>query len=207
VGAAGADPGPPEVRRLPDGGRILIRPLLESDREELAEGFRQLSPESRRLRFFLPPDELTEPMLDYLTRLDYDVHYALGARAIDEPGQPGVGVARWVRDADDRRRAEPAVTVADAFQRRGVGTALLSALAARAVERGIEVFAAKVLWENEEWLHSLRALGARVEPDEPGVASIEFDLVTHETERTSGLRRLVKAIAARIEELREELRP
>jgi GNAT superfamily N-acetyltransferase len=207
VSAAVTDPGPPEIRRLPDGGRLLIRPLVASDRDELAEGFRQLSPESRRLRFFRPPDELSEPVLDYLTRLDYDLHYALGARAIDEPGRPGVGVARWVRTEDDRRRAEPAVTVLDAYQRRGVGTALLSVLAARAVERGIEVFAAKVLWENEDWLHSLQELGARIEPAEPGVASIEFDLVVHEPARTTGLRRLVKEIAARIEEFREELRP
>jgi GNAT superfamily N-acetyltransferase len=197
------DPGPPEVRRLPDGTRILIRPLVEADRDALAEGFRQLSPQSRRLRFFRPPDELTEPVLDYLTRLDYDLHYALGAQAIDEPGQPGVGVARWVRTEDNRRQAEPAVTVLDAFQRRGVGTALLSALATRAVERGVEVFAAKVLWENEDWLHSLRDFGARVEPAEPGVASIEFDLIAHEKSRTTLLRRLVKAIAARVEEFRE----
>jgi GNAT superfamily N-acetyltransferase len=202
------DPGPSEIRTLPGGGRILIRPLLASDREALAAGFGRLSPESRRRRFFQAPDELTEPVLDYLTRIDYDLHYALGALALDEPGQPGVGVARWVRREDDRTHAEPAITVLDEYQRRGVGTALLSVLAERAVERGVEVFVAKVLWENEDWLDSLRALGARVMPAEPGVASIEFDLAVEADAAATHtlLRRLVGAIAARVEMFRE-LRP
>ena len=43
--------------------------------------------------------------------LDYDRHFALAAFAVDEPGEPGVGVARWIRQADDPAKAEAAVTV------------------------------------------------------------------------------------------------
>lgn len=194
-------PGPAELHTLRDGTHILIRPLLASDRDALAAGFEQLSPESRRMRFFSAPEHLTAPVLDYLTQLDYDHHYALGAIAVDEPGQPGVGVARWVRRDDDPTRAEPAITVLDAYQRRGIGTTLITVLATRAMEKGIEVFVARVLWENEAWLDSLRGLGARVEPDEPGVARIEIDLVRHTPETTTLVHRIVRAIAARLAEL------
>jgi GNAT superfamily N-acetyltransferase len=190
-----AGAGAPEVHTVRDGRRILVRPLVESDRDALAAGFERLSAESRRRRFFNAPEHLTAPVLDYLTHLDYDNHYAIGAIAIDEPGQPGVGVARWVRCDDDPARAEPAVTVLDEYQRLGIGTTLMSVLAARALERGVTVFVAKVLWENEAWLDSLRAMGARVGPDEPGVASIEFDLVAHPQVRRTLLHRFIRAFA------------
>lgn len=154
----------------------MIRPLLPSDREELARGYRELSEESRRRRFFSPPPRLSEALLDYLTDLDFDRRFALAADLDDEPERPGVGVARWVRKRDDPTRAEAAVTVADSWQGRGIGTALLLALVEAAVERGITTFVADVLWENRALLETLRELGARVGPAEPGVARVEFDL-------------------------------
>ena len=162
---------------LGDGTRVLIRPLLYSDRQELALGYQHLSPEGRRLRFFAAPRELSAADLDYLTRLDYDDHFAWAAFALDAPGRPGIGVARYVRDRQDPTRAEAAVTVLDEYQRRGLGTLLLVLLAQAAVERGVRTFVGHVLWENLDALQPLlEDLGARTVPEEPGVARVEVDL-------------------------------
>lgn len=149
---------------------------MPSDRDELAQGYDQLSEGSRRRRFFSPPTRLSAALLDYLTDLDFDQRFALVAQIADDAEMRGLGVARWVRDRTDPSKAEAAVTVADAWQGRGIGTQLLLALVEAAVERGITAFVADVLWENTALLDTLRALGAHVRPSEPGVARVEFDL-------------------------------
>jgi hypothetical protein len=59
-----------EVVSLSGGDRVLVRHLLASDREELAERYLELSPEARRLRFFNAPDHLSTRLLDYLLDVD-----------------------------------------------------------------------------------------------------------------------------------------
>ena len=101
----GADPGA-EVVTLADGGRILIRPLLPTDRDELAERYLELSPEARRLRFFNAPEHLSDRLLDYLMDVDGPDRCALVAFALDHEETPGVGLARYVRSRDEPECAE-----------------------------------------------------------------------------------------------------
>lgn len=161
---------------LADGTRIGIRPLLYSDRHQLAEGYQHLSGESRRLRFFTPPSGLSAQDLEYLTNIDYHDHFAWAAFALDSPASPGVGVARYIRERARPDHAEVAVTVVDAYQNRGLGSLLLLLLAEEARRKGITTFVSYVLWDNENVLAGLRAAGARVEPEEPGVARVEIDI-------------------------------
>ncbi len=183
--------------RLDDGATILIRLLVAGDRDELAREYDRLSAFSRRRRFFSPPKRLSDSLLDYLTNLDYHDRFALIAYATDEPTPRGVGVARWVRDATSPTQADAAVTVVDEWQHRGVGTRLLAALIDEAAAAGIETFTADVLWENEGALGPLRSLGARVRPQEAGVARVEFDLPASGDELAgTAMHHLVSAIAA-----------
>ncbi len=162
-----------EIVTLADGERILVRDLLPSDRDELAQRYCELSPETRRLRFFNAPDHLSERVLDYLMDVDQRDRAAVVAFSLDD-GQIGVGIARYVRDRVDPTCAEAAVTVLDAYQSRGIGTALLRRLADTARANGIETFTASVMWENRELLDNLRSLGAEIAPSEPGVASVRI---------------------------------
>jgi GNAT superfamily N-acetyltransferase len=86
------------------------------------------------------------------------------------PAQPSaeiVGECRFVRLADQPDTADLGVTVVDAWQSRGLGSALLARLSERALEAGIEYFTAEVLAENRTALALLPALG-RVETESAG---------------------------------------
>ena len=112
-------------------------------------GFAKLSRESRYFRFLADRKELTESDLTYLTEVDFDNHYAIVAFTQDESGEViGVGVARYVRLADRSDTAEVAVTVADDYQRRGVGTMLYDRLLAAARAAGIKVLRSDIHFEN-----------------------------------------------------------
>lgn len=127
------------------------------DRAGLAAGFERLSELSRYRRFLSPTARLTNRQLEYLTDVDHHDHEALVA--IETASRHGVGVARYVRDPEHPREAEFAVAVADDWQRRGLGTALLRRLAARALEEGITRFTGLVLGDNEPMRQLLETLG------------------------------------------------
>ena len=145
---------------LRDGRPILLRQIRPEDRERLAEGLRRLSPGSRYLRFHADVDQLSDRQLDYLTRVDHVEHEAIVALDLQRPDVPGIGVARYIRDAFERHVAEAAVTVADEYHGLGAGTLLLGVLAARAREQGVEVFRNYVLASNDAMLEVFDALGA-----------------------------------------------
>jgi pimeloyl-ACP methyl ester carboxylesterase/GNAT superfamily N-acetyltransferase len=136
---------------------VQIRPLVPDDKRGLAAGFQRLSPLSRYRRFLSPTARLTEAQLAYLTEIDHHDHEALVA--IDPGTRDGLGVARFVRSAEHRDEAEFAVAVADDWQRRGLGTALLGELATRAREEGVARFTGLVLADNRPVLEMLARLG------------------------------------------------
>lgn len=115
-------------------------------------------------------------MLTYLTELDYFRHFAWGALALDSPGQPGIGVARYISSEDNPEVAEAAITVIDAFQRRGLGTILLQALAASGHVNGIVRFRSYVSTENFPMVSILKALGSATSVDSPGVLVSDLEL-------------------------------
>ncbi len=154
LGAAGAAAEEIELR---DGARVLVRPLQPDDKGLLAAGFDRLSPESRYLRFFGAKKRLSPDELQDLTEIDHTDHEALGA--LDPATGLGVGVARFIRDPSDPGSAEAAVTVADDWQGRGLGTALLRRLVVRAREEGVERFVASLFVENRDMLEVFRRVG------------------------------------------------
>jgi GNAT superfamily N-acetyltransferase len=164
------------VRTLADGGRILVRPLEATDRDELALRYEELSAESRRRRFVSAPEHLSPALLDHLLDVDGADRVALVAVDADDPAGPGIGIARYLRNGERPAEAEIAVTVLDAHQRRGIGTALAHELATVARAHGITAFTASVMWDNVDVLEALRLAGATVTPDEPGLAAVRIEL-------------------------------
>lgn len=143
-----------ERHRLRDGTRIEVRPIRAEDAERLEEAFGRLSDDSRRRRFLAPKARLSKHELHYFTEVDHHRHEALVAVDVDRDGAI-VGVARFIKLEDEPGTAEAAITVADDWQRRGVGTVLLEHLRARARDEGVTTFLAEVLPENEERIRAL----------------------------------------------------
>ena len=161
---------------LLDGTRVVMRPIEPVDKDAIREGFEHLSEESRYRRFMGGVKRLTPPILEALTEVDHENHEAWVAYAPDDRGSPGVGVARYVRLKEDPRIAEPAVTVIDEYQKRGLGTMMMDVLARDAVGHGINRFRAYVLADNQPILKILRRFGATMHVDEPGVLRADIDL-------------------------------
>jgi RimJ/RimL family protein N-acetyltransferase len=184
----------PSVHRLRDGAALEIRPIEPRDKDGLAEGFAQLSPESRYRRFLSPMDHLTSSSLAYLTEVDHHDHEALVA--VDAQSGEPAGVGRFIRIDGEPTIAEVAVAVPDAWQGRGVGSELLARLADRAGEEGVATFRATCLSDNVEALHLLESLG----PERPvgsGAGVIELEVDLNEPLRPeSPLRRALREAAA-----------
>jgi GNAT superfamily N-acetyltransferase len=161
---------------LRDGSVVLIRQVQSGDAPLLAEGFARLSAESRRLRFLMSKSNLTPAELRYFTEIDHHDHEALGA--LNPADGRGLGVARYIRHAEDPAGAEVAVTVIDEWQRRGLGTELLNRLADRARQEGICHFTALVSSDNAGVQGLLREslVGARVTDRESGAVEYEIPL-------------------------------
>lgn len=167
--------GPPAFRlRLGDGRRVLIRPISAADAPRVAAGLARMSERSRYLRFGRPVEALSERHLRYLTDVDQWQHVAWGALALDEPGSPGVAVARFVRLSDDPRTAEVAVTVIDEYQHAGLGRALLDTVLLAALEGGVTRLLAFVLPENEAALGLFTAVGGRITGEDEGMLVTEI---------------------------------
>lgn len=161
---------------LMDGTHISMRPIEPGDKAAIADGFDHLSDESRYRRFMGGVKRLTPPILAALTEVDHVDHEAWVAYAPDEPGGPGIGVARYVRLRDEPDVAEPAVTVIDEYQGRGIGTAMMDVLARDAAEHDIRRFRAYVLVDNGPIIKILRRFGATMSVEEPGVLRADIDL-------------------------------
>jgi GNAT superfamily N-acetyltransferase len=146
---------------LPDGRRVVFRPILPEDKARLQEGLQHLSDETKYMRFFSPIDRFTESQLRYLTEIDFEDHFAWVGVLPDEVGSPGVGVARWIRLKDRPDVAEGAVVVVDGMQKLGIGKTLLWLAARSAIERGIKAFQVWTLGDNGPVHHLLEGLGAR----------------------------------------------
>ena len=133
----------------PDGPGTAIRSVGPADLAALSGFFAGLSVESRYLRFFAPVTP-AHGLLHLLSggpaNVDAIVAVADGvivghAMAADRPGDPC-----------GTQMTDVGVVVADAWQRRGVGAALMRALVLRAQARGVTSLAMDVLPANRRVL-------------------------------------------------------
>jgi GNAT superfamily N-acetyltransferase len=133
----------------------VVRPLERTNAAIAVDAvFAGLSPRSRYLRFHSPVPRLTPAVRARLVDVDGRRRAGLVACVRGTP----IGIARVIGDGTGA--AEVGVAVVDAWQRRGVGRHLLTALAALAEEIGYTELRGSILPENI----AMRGLVARVLP-------------------------------------------
>jgi ribosomal protein S18 acetylase RimI-like enzyme len=155
-----ATPGfEPRTMELTDGTKVHVRPIVPDDEPLLHEAVAAMSERSVYFRFFSPLKRMPDALAHRLAVVDYNDRFALVATTHRPGGKERiVGVARYDRVAGTNV-AETAVAVVDEFQRRGLGSALMTILGKVAREHGIETFTLIVLPENQQMLGLLRKMG------------------------------------------------
>mgnify|MGYP000603281593 CR=1 FL=1 len=146
---------------LADEGIWHAREIRPEDAEMEQDFIRDLSDEARYFRFMQVMQELTPEMLVRFTQIDYDREMALVAVVNEHtPRARILGVARYVSNPD-RQSCEFALTVADEWQKKGIGRQLMQRLMTVARDRGIEIMEGEVLSNNSKMLRLCERLGFR----------------------------------------------
>lgn len=147
---------------LRDGTRVVIRPIRPEDRRIEQDFVHNLSDESRYFRFFNAVRDLSETALTRFTQVDYDRDMALIAVICENALETQIGVARYSINPDGRS-CEFAIAVADAWQRKGIGSRLMHSLTDAARRRGLETMEGLVLSGNARMLALMDGLGFTID--------------------------------------------
>jgi acetyltransferase len=140
--------------RLRDRREVRVRPIRPEDAGREKRFFDRLSDQSRYQRFMQYMRELPPKLLARFTQLDYDRELALVALWQDE----FVAVGRYTPNADGAT-AEFALTVADDWQGKGLGRALLERLCEAARAAGYQALLGHILEANRDMLDLARHVG------------------------------------------------
>ncbi len=143
---------------LNDGQKVLLRAIEKADVPLWLSFVARLSDRARYLRFHNIPRQMTEEdALRYCT-VDYVNSFAYVAEVGTGSEKKIVAIARYYR-LPNKRSAEIAFAVDDAYEDNGIGTKLLDALADAARDNDISVFEAIVLGQNSLVLEIFRDYG------------------------------------------------
>lgn len=161
--AAFITPIPVQMR---DGSVLYLRPVLPGDVERTANGPVEFSNETlyRRFQSVRTP---SKSLLAYLFEVDYLDHFVFVMT--EGPDGPVVADVRFVRDVNNPQEAEIAFIVGDAYQGRGIGTFMMSAISVAAGYDGVQRFTARVLSDNYAMRSILDRYGAAWHRDDLGV--------------------------------------
>jgi len=141
--------GRPGLRAGGAAASAVLRPARDDDQAALAALLTGLSPRSRYLRFFTGAPSVTPAALRRMAGTGGGAAERVDALVAVRDGLiAGHAMATDLRGSSGEVVTEVGVVVADAQQRRGIGSALLAALAGRAHARGATRLTMEVLAEN-----------------------------------------------------------
>ncbi|MFA3790252.1 N-acetyltransferase family protein [Aliiglaciecola sp. SL4] len=106
---------------------VTIRPISTEDKNIEAEFVKNLSPVSKHNRFMEGIRELSPAMLDKMCDIDFVNNMAYIATIEEDGKEKQIGVCRYVKTEQSDAR-EMAITVADDYQKLGIGKELFNHL-------------------------------------------------------------------------------
>jgi L-amino acid N-acyltransferase YncA len=144
---------------LSDGRAVTLRPIRPEDAAGLQAFHARLSPHSIYLRWLAAHPVLTDAEAAQLADVDYTTRMAFVATT----GEQIVGVARYGRVSTEHpQEVEAAVVVEDAYQGRGLGTALLVRLLEYSLAQGVTTWVAEINAENARMMRFINRAGLPV---------------------------------------------
>ena len=158
---------------LRDGSTLRLHAARPADYEDIVTFYEGLSPQSRYLRFHA------------MVRAEIAARAAVESSGVDRVSLIARHAGRVIAACSYQGLREPGVAeiglaVADAEQRRGIGTRMLEQLAAIAAERGLRRFDAVVLSTNRVMLSVFRNAGFAIKREGFGELNVSVDITPAE---------------------------
>jgi acetyltransferase len=162
---------------LPDGSAATLRPIRAADMELERAFVRNLSPQSKFKRFMGELKELSPDQLYHFTHPDHEHETAYVVIRSTVAGEEQIGVGRFAAEPGSET-CEFAITIADAWQGKGLGKRIINALTRDAKARGLKRIEGYVLAANARMLDFCRGLGFAIEAsrDDATVRVVHRDL-------------------------------
>lgn len=147
-----------DVVRLRTGEALIIRFVTSSDGDVLQSYFRSLSVQSRYNRLMGAASELPPTELDKTLHVGENSRFAVIAELKVDGVDTVVGEARYSYDAESGS-TEFGLSIGDAWQGRGIGSAILTNLECRSAALGAVRVVGETLRNNEQMIRLARRLG------------------------------------------------
>ena len=157
---------------------IDLDAISKADVELERDFIERMSPEARRMRFLGHINAPSDELLKSLTDLDLNREMALIATIDHQGSEVEIGVSRYAT-GDDRTEGECAITVADDWQHRGIGTLLMRRLIEVARARGLKRLFSIDDPDNDKMQALAKDLGftRHFDPENPHEVEHSLDLV------------------------------
>lgn len=160
---------------LQDGTEVTLRFIHSGDQRMIKEMFAGLSKESIYYRYFGYVPDITSEFLARFTLVNPIREITLVAEMKIEGVRQIIGVATLVKDAD-ATKAEFAILITDAWQRKGLGSQLTDFAMQLGKEQGIQVLYAHFMAMNRSIDGLLRQKGFRIQFDYSGAYYAELEV-------------------------------
>lgn len=167
------------VREARDGTPVLLRAVERSDLDIERDLVNRLSSRSRYMRLMSARKPTEDEMMRW-TRIDRSREGAVMATIRADGRERLIGVARYAMNDGETDVVECAIVIDDAWQRQGLGRALMSSLIDLAGRSGMRRMVGTMLSENAAMTGLARSLGFSLsrEPGAAFVTNLGLDLDT-----------------------------
>lgn len=149
-----------------------IRAIAPEDRDGLARFYAGLSPDSLAARFHGAAPGIGDSAARFFCGPDHEHREGLVAEVVDETGSGRI-IGHLCLEPTGPGEVEMAIAVADAWQRRGVGRAMLAAGIRWARTHGVARLRASMRWGNGAISGLIRSTGCPVALTMPEAGVVE----------------------------------
>lgn len=152
--------------RTRKGSDLAMRVMCPEGAQRVKFALNQLSPESRRHRYFRAVADFSDEMVAELVVIDPLKQWAVLVVHMEKGIEIPVAGGRFVAESDIS--CEFSLLVADSWQGQGIGTHILLALIGEASRRGLTEMTGYVMSENQSMIALARSMGFQVNESEEG---------------------------------------